>query len=233
MSPAGRTGRADPRRTSLLGLALFAICGLPAALHLKRHLLGQLGADPLQALIHASGWWALALLLATLAITPLRRASVWLARLAAVRYGRRLSDWNLLIRHRRQLGLWSFFYATLHVGLYVVLDAGSLPEVLRDAADRPFIVFGLGAFTLLVPLAATSTQAAMRRLKKHWARLHLLVYPAAALGLTHAWWQTKHGHDLPWGFVVTALVLLAARCVAWRAGDRVRATELPERGGGS
>jgi len=204
-------------------------CAAPLVLHASRQAGGLAGADPLQVLIHASGFWALALLLATLAVTPLRRFSVWLARTVAVRFGRRISDWNFLIRQRRALGLWSFFYATLHVAMHLGLEAGSLAELLRDAGERPFILFGLGAFLLLVPLAITSTKGWMRRLKRCWACLHLLVYPAAALALVHAWWQTKHGHDLPWGFVSVAGVLLAARVVAWRAGDRAQATEAPVR----
>ncbi len=217
-------------RSAWLGPLLFGACALPLVLHLVRFQSNALGPDPLQAIVHASGWWALALLLATLSVTPLRRASVWLARVAAVRYGRRMADWNFLIRHRRGLGLWSFFYAALHLGLYTTLEAGSLTELWRDATERRFIFFGLAAFALLLPLAATSTQAAMRRLKRYWTRLHMLVYPAAALALTHAWWQTKHGHDLPWGFVSIALLLLAARALAWWAGDRTRASEVAERG---
>jgi len=220
-----------PRRPVIgrLGVAVHLACAAPLVWHASRLAGGLAGADPLQALIHASGHWALVLLLATLAVTPLRRFSVWLARTVAVRFGRRISDWNFLIRQRRALGLWSFFYATLHAAMHLGLEAGSLAELLRDAAERPFILCGLGAFVLLVPLAVTSTKGWMRRLKRCWACLHLLVYPAAALALAHVGWQTKHGHDLPWGFVSVAAVLLAARVVAWRAGDRAQAAEAPLR----
>jgi len=225
LAPAGR------RRRGSFGCLLCVACALPLLWHAVRVLRGEAGADPLQVLIHASGFWALALLLATLSVTPLRRASVWLARAVAVRFGRRISDWNFLVRQRRALGLWSFFYAALHVALHTVLEAGSLAELWQDASERRFILFGLAAFALLVPLAATSTQGWMRRLKRSWSRLHLLVYPAAALALAHLWWQTKLGHERPWGFAGLAAVLLVARLMSWWAGDRRRAAEWPERSG--
>lgn len=219
-----------PMRGAWLGRAVGAGCALPLVLLGVRLLRGEAGADPLHTVVHATGFWALTLLLATLAVTPLRRASVWVAQRVAVRFGRRVSDWNFIVRHRRTLGLWSFFYAALHALLHAGLDAGSWAELWRDATERPFVLLGLGAFALLVPLALTSTQASIRRLKRRWAHLHLLVYPAAGLALAHAWMQTKVGHDLPWGFVGVAGALLGARLLAWRAGDRRRAAEWPERG---
>lgn len=218
------------RRLSRLGLGVFVASAAPALWLAARAMGGGLGVDPLAVAIRSTGWWALALLLATLTITPLRRLSVWLSRRAAARWGRRLSDWNLLIRQRRQLGLWSFAYACLHLGLYAGLDAGSLHEVLADLVERPFIAWGMGCFLMLVPLAATSTQAAIRRLKRNWSRLHLLVYPAAVAALVHHWMQTKVGHDLPWGFVAAALLLAAARLWAWRAGDPTAAGEVAPAG---
>jgi sulfoxide reductase heme-binding subunit YedZ len=174
-------------------------------------LAGRLGADPLAEMIHASGWWAMALLLVTLSVSPLRRLSVWAARHVELRFGRRISDLNSLVRHRRQLGLWSFFYALVHVSLHAVLAAGSVEEFLLDVRERPFVMVGLVAFLLLVPLAATSSAAAMRLLQRHWARLHRLVYLAAALGVLHTWWQTKAGHPYPWGFALLTAALLGVR----------------------
>lgn len=229
-TPAPRLAARGLPRCAWLGPAVGAGCALPLVLLGVRLLRGDAGADPLHAVIHATGFWALTLLLATLAVTPLRRASVWVARRVAVRYGRRVSDWNFIVRHRRTLGLWSFGYAALHALLHAVLQAGSLAELWRDAAERPFVLLGLGAFALLVPLAVTSTQAWIRRLKRRWAHLHLLVYPAAALALAHAWTQTKVGHDLPWGFVGAGGVLLVARLLAWWAGDRRRVAGWSERG---
>jgi methionine sulfoxide reductase heme-binding subunit len=230
-APPARSARpASWRRPSRLGVAVAVLGAAPAALLAWRWAQGSLGADPVNAAIHASGWWALAWLLATLCVTPLRRFSVWLSRMAAVRWGRRLSDWNPLIRQRRQLGLWSFAYACLHLSLYAALDAGSLRELLIDIGERPFLAWGLAGFTLLLPLAATSTQGAIRRLKRNWARLHMLVYPAAGVALAHAWQQTKVGHDLPLGFVAMAVALLGCRLWAWRAGDRPATGEVEDVG---
>lgn len=231
ISPADLPARsASNAKAPWLGAVLHLACALPLVGHVLGLLSGLAGPDPLTGLVHGSGHWALVGLLATLTITPLRRASVWLARRAAVRFGRRLSDWNFLVRHRRALGLWSFFYACVHVTLHAVLEAGSLHEWLHDVGERRFVQLGLAAFVLLVPLAVTSTRASMRRLKRHWTHLHTLVYPAVALALLHAWWQTKHGHEPPVALVAVGAALLAARLVAWWAGDRGRAEELAGRG---
>ena len=228
----GRRARSPTcARRPLPGVLLFALCATPGLSLVLRWHQGELGADPLKDAIHATGWWALTLLLLTLAITPLRRFSVWLSRATEARWGRRLADWNLLIRQRRQLGLWSFAYACAHLGLFAVLDAGSLPALLVDLADRPFIAWGMAALVLLLPLAATSTQGAMRRLRHNWSRLHLLVYPAAGAALVHAWQQTQVGHPRPWGFVVAALAWLFCRLWAWRAGDRHALPEDAQRRG--
>jgi len=179
---------------------------------------GALGPDPIAALTHASGWWAMSLLLATLAVTPLRRISVWLSQMVALRFGRRIGDWNALIRQRRQLGLWSFGYATLHLGLYLGFDiglgAGTLHAYAQDLAERPFIALGSAALLLLLPLALTSTRAAIRRLKRHWLRLHRLVYAAAVLAALHGVLQAKPGQVPAWVFAGIAAALLAFRLAA-------------------
>lgn len=203
--------------------ALFALCAAPAAWLVWRLLARQLGADPLQAALHTTGWWALSLLLVTLCVTPVRRFSAWLSRTAAARWGRRWSDWNHLIRLRRQLGLWSFAYACAHLALYAVLDAGSLHELLADVTERPFIAWGGASWLMLLPLAATSNRPALRWLKQRWALLHLLAYPAALAGLLHDALQAKLADELPFGMLAAAALLLAARLWAWRRGDRVPA----------
>jgi sulfoxide reductase heme-binding subunit YedZ len=191
---------------------------------------GMLGPDPLAHLLEHSGLAAISLLLATLAVTPLRRFSVWAARLVAARWGRRLSDWNRLIRLRRLLGVSSFGYATLHVGFYVVLDAGlDAQELLHDVLERPFVAFGLLAWLMLLPLAATSTRAAMRALGGRWQKLHLLVYPAALTALLHDATHTKHGHTLPLATGLLLALLLGVRVVAWWRGERGPATEVAAR----
>lgn len=230
--PDGPSARStSSAKAPWLGPVLHLSCALPLLWHVAALCSGRAGPDPLTRLVHGSGHWALVGLLATLAITPLRRASVWLARRAAVRFGRRLADWNFLVRHRRALGLWSFFYASVHVALHAVLEAGSLAEWLRDVGERRFVQLGLAAFVLLVPLAVTSTRGWMRRLQRRWTHLHTLVYPAVALALLHAWWQTKHGHEPPVALVAIGAGLLVARLVAWWVGDRGRAEEVAGRRG--
>lgn len=211
------------------GVLLFIVCATPGAWLGWQWLQGALGADPLAALVHRSGWWALFWLMATLSVTPLRRFSVALSRWAELRGGRRLADWNGLVRQRRQLGLWCFAYSGLHVMLYGVLDAGSWRELWADAFERPFIGVGWMALLALLPLAATSNQAAMRWLKKNWTRLHLLVYAAVVAALLHAWWQTKVGQTPPWGFTAVVALSLLARGWAWWRGDRAPAREEPPR----
>lgn len=220
-TPEHRRAARRPGRAGRLGCWLCVLCSLPLLVLLVRALHGDLGADPLHAAIHATGWWALALLWLTLSITPLRRLSVWVSRSVAARWGRRVADWNLLIRQRRQLGLWAFGYACLHMGLYLVLDAGSWQEAWADLIERPFLTWGALCALLLLPLAATSTQAAQRRLGRNWSRLHCLVYPAAAVGLLHGWLQVKLGHTPPWDLALLALAVVGLRVGAWRAGATV------------
>jgi sulfoxide reductase heme-binding subunit YedZ len=156
----------------------------------------QLGPNPVEAVIHRSGDWALRLLLLTLAVTPLRR----------------MTGWGWLQRFRRMLGLLAFAYASLHAAAYLVLDRGLVgDEIVTDLLKRPYIAFGATAFLLLVPLAATSTRAAMRRLGRHWQRLHRLVYVAAALAVLHFLWLVKVDNLEPLVYGVVLGVLLLAR----------------------
>lgn len=155
----------------LVRLVAWVGAGAPLAWMAYRILLGEgLGADPTQELTHWSGFTAVMLLVMGLAITPLRR----------------LTGWNQLQKVRRMLGLWAFFYAVIHVGVYAVLDqALAMDFILEDVLERPFTLVGFAAFLLLVPLALTSTKGWIRRLGKNWVRLHWLVYPAAILAVVH------------------------------------------------
>jgi sulfoxide reductase heme-binding subunit YedZ len=120
-----------------------------------------LGADPVAAITHRSGDWTLRLLLVALAVTPLRR----------------LTGWNVLARFRRMLGLYAFFYASLHLATYLVLDLGGYwAQILDDIVRRPYITVGFLAWLGLVPLALTSTQGMVRRLGRRWVVLHRIVY---------------------------------------------------------
>jgi len=190
----------------------------------------SLGINPLNRLLHFTGRWALIMLLVTLSITPARRLSVWLSQTVHARYGKRLSDWNWLIRLRRQLGLFAFFYACLHLGVYLGFDAGFDGAAIRDdVIERPFIVLGFAAFVLLIPLVATSNQAAIRALGRAWRQLHTLSYPVAVLAVLHFWLQMKVGHASPLPDSIALALLLVARVLAWRRGDRGAGVEAKER----
>jgi sulfoxide reductase heme-binding subunit YedZ len=160
----------------------------------------NLGADPTATITFTTGLAALRLLTISLAITPLRRLFP------------RLS-W--LIKFRRLLGLFAFFYATLHLGTYIALYAGfDLNTMANDIAKRRFITMGVAAWLLLLPLAATSTNWAIRKLGgKRWNRLHKLVYLAAVCGVIHYWWQVKPGVLTPLNLTVILGLLLAVRPV--------------------
>ncbi|MDR3751393.1 MAG: sulfoxide reductase heme-binding subunit YedZ [Terracidiphilus sp.] len=170
----------------------------------------QLGPDPAGAIASDTGLCALWLLLISLAITPLRRLSP------------RLS-W--LIKFRRLLGLFVFFYATLHLLTYVALYSGfDVHAMLADIAKRRFITIGVAAWLLLLPLAATSTNWAIRKLGgRRWNLLHKLVYLAAVGAVIHYWWKVKPGVLSPVPFTVVLVVLLAARPVlAWNQRRKLR-----------
>ena len=160
----------------------------------------NLGPDPTAAIAFATGLATLRLLTITLAITPLRRLSPRL---------------NWLIKFRRLLGLFAFFYATLHMLTYVALYSGfDVNAMLADVAKRRFITMGVAAYLLLLPLALTSTTWAIRKLGgKNWNRLHKLVYLAAICGVIHYWWQVKPGVLTPITITVVLAVLLLARPV--------------------
>jgi sulfoxide reductase heme-binding subunit YedZ len=173
----------QPSRGALIALKSLAHAALlvPFALLAYGVWRGDLGPDPVARITHETGIWAFRILLVTLAITPLRR----------------LTGWTVLQRFRRLLGLYAFFYATLHFATYLVLDLGGFwTQIFEDIAKRPFITVGFIAWLLLVPLAATSTTWAMRKLKRNWARLHRAVYAIGALVALHFVWVRKSGELL-------------------------------------
>lgn len=159
--------------------------------------LGELGADPVEALLRRTGWWGLTLLVATLSITPLRR---W-------------TGWNRLIQLRRPLGVLAFVYATLHFVVYLTLDQWFAFEyILEDILERPFITAGFTALLLMLPLALTSTRDSIRRLGgKRWRHLHRLVYPAACLGVLHYYWLVKADTTRPLLYAMLLGTLLMLR----------------------
>jgi sulfoxide reductase heme-binding subunit YedZ len=179
--------------------AVFALALLPLLLLGWRAVHGGLGANPIEAITHSTGDWTLRFLLITLAVTPLRR-----------NFG--LPD---LIRYRRMLGLFAFFYGVLHLLTYVWLDKFfNVPEMVKDVAKRPFVTAGTLAFALMTPLAATSTAGWIRRLGgRRWQWLHRLVYVSAAAGVVHFYWLVKSDVRQPllYGSVLTLLLLWRIR----------------------
>lgn len=162
---------------------------------------GGLGADPVAEIEHRLGLWALRFLLVTLAITPLRQAT----------------GQAVLLRFRRMMGLYAFVYASLHLLAYLVLDLrGYWTQVFEEIVKRPYITVGFLAWLMLVPLAVTSTRSAMRRLGRHWGRLHKAIYAIAVLAILHFWWVVKSDIREP---MLYALVLAAL--LGWRLGRRL------------
>ncbi len=163
--------------------------------------------EPLQYITRNTGSWTLYFLCITLAVTPLRR----------------LSGWNWLLKLRRMMGLYAFFYALLHFTTFLWFDHFfDVQEMLKDVAKRPFITVGFTAFVLLVPLAVTSTNGMVRRLGgKRWQMLHKLVYVIAPLGILHFWWMRagKHDFNKPILFGLIVLALLGVR-VWWARRQR-------------
>jgi len=178
---------------------VFLLCLLPLALLVWRIAAGRLGANPVEAVLHFTGAWGLRLLLVTLAVTPLRR----------------LTGRGWLLRFRRMLGLFAFFYVVLHVTVYLVLDRGlAWDEIVTDLSKRPYIMVGFAAFVLLMPLAVTSTRGWVRRLGRRWQLLHRSVYLIAVLGVLHFLWLVKADLREPLIYAAVLAVLLAAR-VPW------------------
>lgn len=159
---------------------------------------GGLGVNPAETLQLQTGIWALRFLVATIAITPLRR----------------LTGWNRLIQYRRMVGLFAFFYSTLHVVSYLALDRYfDFAGIWEDVAKRPFITVGMLAFVAMVPLAITSTKGWIRRLGRRWQLLHRLVYLSAAAAAVHYLWKVKVMIGSPVYYAAIILVLLAFRVV--------------------
>ena len=178
---------------------MFALCLAPLALLGLRGLNQKLGANPIEFITHATGEWTLRLLLITLTITPLRK----------------LAGLPELIRFRRMVGLFAFFYGSLHLTTYLWLDKFfDWQEILKDVAKRRFITVGFLAFVLMLPLAATSTAASIRWLGgARWRRLHQLVYVSAVAGVIHYYWLVKSDIRGPLFYAAIAAVLLAYRLV--------------------
>jgi methionine sulfoxide reductase heme-binding subunit len=180
--------------------AVFLLCPVPLGILVGRALTRNLGANPVEFIQHATGDWTLRFLIFTLSITPLRKLL-------------KLPD---LIRFRRMLGLFAFFYACLHFLTYLGPDQSfDLSAIWRDVAKRPFITVGFAAFVLLIPLAITSTAGWIRRLGgRRWQMLHRAIYISAICGVIHYYWLVKSAVLRPLTYAAIVAVLLL-----WRLGD--------------
>jgi sulfoxide reductase heme-binding subunit YedZ len=178
---------------------LFAACLLPLGQLLYRGWADDLTANPIEFITHFTGDWTLRFLLASLSITPLRK----------------LFGWNGLIRFRRMLGLFAFFYALLHFATYMVLDHFfDFQAIAKDIVKRPYVTAGFTGLVLMVPLAITSTAGMIRRLGKRWQQLHRLVYVAAIAGVIHFYWLVKADIRRPLQYAALLILLLGYRLAA-------------------
>lgn len=187
-------------KVKLLKIAIFIAALIPLARLGWKAYSGNLGANPIEVITRSTGDWTLIFLMLTLSITPLRR----------------LSGWNAGIRFRRMLGLYAFFYGFLHLTTFVWLDKFfDVHEMVKDIAKRPFITAGMTAFTLMLPLAITSTRGMIRRLGRRWQMLHRLVYFSATAGVVHYWWLVKADVRKPQMYAVVLTILLGTRVLLW------------------
>lgn len=161
---------------------------------------GDLGANPVEAMQDRFGNWGLRFVMIALAVTPLRR----------------ITGMNVLLRFRRMLGLFAFFYILVHFLIWLVLDQGLLlSAIVEDIAERPFITLGFTALVLLTAMAATSTSAIRRRMGRSWDKLHYSVYVVGVLGVWHYWWQVKADVREPLIYAVILSILLGYRAWWW------------------
>jgi methionine sulfoxide reductase heme-binding subunit len=188
-------------------VVVFLACLIPLALLVQRVLPGDL-ADPIAFITHTTGDWTLRFVVITLAITPLRKIL-------------RLPQ---LIRFRRMMGLFAFFYVCLHFSTWIWLDHHFVwPELWKDVLKRPYITVGFTGFVLLIPLAITSTAGWIRRLGgKRWQMLHRLIYVTAVLGVIHYYWLVKSDVRKPVFYGILVAALLAWRLATWLIGRRGR-----------
>jgi sulfoxide reductase heme-binding subunit YedZ len=198
----------NPNTGQLVKLALFVAALVPLAVLVYRAVNNDLGANPIETINRFTGDWVLRFLLMTLAVTPLRR----------------LSGWNVLLRYRRMLGLFAFFYVCLHFLSYVWIDQNFvIADIVKDVIKRPYITVGFTCFLLLIPLAVTSTRAMIQRLgAQRWLRLHRLVYFVGVGGVVHYLWLVKSDISEPllYGAILTLLL-------GFRLWDRARREQKP------
>ncbi len=204
MSEMNSINNLSARQIAVGKALVFAIALLPLARLIWFAFTDQLGKNPIEFITRSTGTWTLVFLCITLTVTPLRR----------------LFGWNVLLRFRRMLGLFAFFYALLHFTIYIWFDQWfDLHSVWKDVVKRPFITVGFTAFLLLWPLALTSTNAMVKRLGgKHWQALHRLVYVIVVLGVVHYWWHKAGKHDLLQPAIYAGVVAVLLGYRLWKGG---------------
>ena len=189
-------------------IAVFLACLFPFGQLLYYGFTDDLTANPIEFITRFTGSWALILLLASLSVTPLRK----------------LFGWNDLIKYRRMLGLFAFFYALLHFSTFIVLDHFfDFERIVKDIYKRPYVTAGFTGFVLMIPLAITSTAAMIRRLGKRWQQLHRLVYVAAIAGVVHFYWLVKADIRRPVMYGSVLALLIGYRLLSkWWSGESLK-----------
>ena len=181
---------------------VFLLCLLPFGWLVYAAGTNALGPDPAESIMHLTGEWSLRILLVTLAVSPVRK--IW--------------GWRWPMTLRRMLGLFAFFYATVHLASFSHFYIGWTPGILlEELAERPYITVGALAWVLMLPLAVTSTRKMQRRLKRNWRRLHRAVYPAAMLACLHLLWQARSDLGEPILYSVLLFMLLIWRLPVYRS----------------
>jgi len=181
---------------------VFSLCLLPFGWLVYAAGTNALGPDPAESIMHLTGEWSLRILLVTLAVSPVRK--IW--------------GWRWPMTLRRMLGLFAFFYATVHLASFSHFYIGWTPGILlEELVERPYITVGALAWVLMLPLAVTSTRKMQRRLKRNWRRLHRAVYPAAMLACLHLLWQARSDLGEPILYSVLLFMLLIWRLPVYRS----------------
>ncbi len=199
-------------KTKYLKPLVFLACLVPLGRLAWKAYHSALGANPIQVITWSTGTWTLVFLMVTLSITPLRK----------------LTRQYWLIQFRRMLGLFAFFYGLLHFTTYIWLDQFfDWHSMTKDVVKRPFITVGFTAFVLMIPLALTSTQWAIRRLGKKWQSLHRLIYAVAIAGVIHFLWLVKLDRRKPLIYAGVLAILLLYRLIVWALQQVPARTQLP------
>src|SRR6266550_3424651 len=197
----------NSKQLRILKIFIFLAGLVPLERLIWKFFHGGLGANPVEVITHSTGDWTLILILTTLSITPLRK----------------LTKQYWLIGAGRMIGLFPFFYGSLHFTTYIWLDKSfDVHEMIKDIYKRPFITAGFTAFVLMIPLALTSTKGWIRRLGKNWQRLHRLIYVTAVAGVVHYWWLVKSDIRHPAIYATLVALLLGYRVVTTLQKMRVQ-----------